>query len=114
MPRAWTAGRVLSADLEGADAIMGAETPWVAVSGEHDEVDGGGTVLVFAGSSTGAPPIRWFVRTEPFPIVAPSPSFDEHIVLAPGDELTLRHRHVFGDRRGTADETRALAAELAP
>ena len=114
MPRAWTAGRVLSADLEGADAIMGAETPWVAVSGEHDEVDGGGTVLVFAGSSTGAPPIRWFVRTEPFPIVAPSPSFDEHIVLAPGDELTLRHRHVFGDRLWTADETRALAAELAP
>ncbi|WP_194410499.1 PmoA family protein [Microbacterium cremeum] len=117
MPRAWTGGRVLSAELPddaGADAIMGAETPWVAVSGEHDEVDGGGTVLVFAGTSTGAPPIRWFVRTEPFPIVAPSPSFDEHIVLAPGAELALQHRHVFADRVWSPAQTRALAEELAP
>lgn len=114
MPRAWAGGRVLSGDLEGADAIMGTETRWVAVSGEHDEVDGGGTVLVFAGTSSAAPPVRWFVRTEPFPIVAPSPSFDEHIVLAPGDELSLRHRHVFGDRVWSPDETRALAEELAP
>lgn len=114
MPRAWTGGRATSPDAEGADAIMGTAAPWVAVSGEHDEFDGGGTVLVFAGSSSGAPPIRWFVRTDPFPIVAPSPSFDEHIVLAPGDELSLRHRHVFGDRVWSAAETRALAEELAP
>lgn len=114
MPRAWTGGRALSADAEGADAIMGTAAPWVAVSGEHDEFDGGGTVLVFAGTSSASPPIRWFVRTDPFPIIAPSPSFDEHIVLAPGDELSLRHRHVFGDRIWSADDTRALAEELAP
>ena len=114
MPRAWTGGRVLSVDTEDADALMGAETPWLALSGEHDEVDGGGAVLVFAGSSTGAPPIKWFVRSEPFPIMSPSASFDVPIVLAPGDEVSLSHRHVFGDRVWTVDETRALAAELAP
>lgn len=117
MPRAWTGGRVLaggSADDAGADAVMGAELPWVAFSGEHDEVDGGGTVLAFAGSSTGAPPIKWFVRSEPFPILAPSPSFGEHIALAPGDEVSLRHRHVFGDRIWTPAETQAIAEELAP
>jgi len=121
MPRAWTGARVLAGGLgddAGADAVMGAEAPWVAVSGEHDEFDGGGTVLVFAGSSSTtahpAPPLKWFVRSEPFPIVAPSPSFDEHIVLAPGDEISLSHRHVFGDRVWTPDETRAIAEELQP
>jgi hypothetical protein len=117
MPRAWTGGRVLAGGLPddaGADVIMGAEAPWVAVSGEHDEYDGGGTVLAFAGTSTGAPPIKWFVRSEPFPVLSPSPSFDEPIVLGPGEEVSLAHRHVFGDRIWTPDETRSLAEELAP
>lgn len=121
MPRAWTGGRVLAGGLgddAGADAVMGAQAPWVAVSGEHDELDGGGTVLVFAGASSTtadtAPPVKWFVRSEPFPIVAPSPSFDEHILLAPGGEISLAHRHVFGDRIWTPDETRAIADELQP
>ena len=117
MPRAWTGGRVLAgglADDAGADAVMGSSAPWAAVSGDHDEFDGGGTVLAFAGTSTGAPPIRWFVRSEPFPILAPSPSFDEVIVLEPGVSVSLSHRHVFGDRIWTPDETRAIAAELAP
>jgi hypothetical protein len=117
LPRAWNGGRVLAGGLPddaGADAIMGAEAPWVAFSGEHDEVDGGGTVIAYAGTSTGGPAIRWFVRSEPTPILAPSPSFAEHIVLAPGDELSLTHRHVFGSRIWTPDETRMLAAALAP
>ncbi len=114
MPRAWTGGRVLSADSDDADALMGAVTPWLAFSGEHDEVDGGGTVLVFAGTSTGSPPVTWFVRSEPFPIMSPSASFDEPIVLAPGEDVSLTHRHVFLDSIPTADAVRDLAAELAP
>lgn len=117
MPRAWTGGRVLAEgvpDDGGADAVMGRTARWASFAGPHDERDGGGTVLAFAGTSSGAPPIRWFVRSEPFPILAPSPSFDEHIVLAPGAELSLSHRHVFGDRIWSPDETRVLATELAP
>ena len=116
MPRAWTGGRVRAEGLPDdadADAVMGSAAGWVAFSGQHDELDGGGTVLAFAGTATAGPGIRWFVRSEPFPILAPSPSFAEHITLAPGDEFSLAHRHVFGDRVWTADETRALAAELA-
>lgn len=115
MPRAWADGRVLAGgfpDDAGADAVMGAASPWVAFSGEHDEVDGGATVLAFAGTSSGAPAIRWFVRSEPIPILAPSASFAERIVLAPGEELSLTHRHVFGDRVWTPEETRSLASEF--
>lgn len=114
MPRAWTGGRVLAPAAEGADAVMGTEAEWVAFSGEHDEHDGGGTVLAFAGASSAAPPIKWYVRSEPFPVLSPSPSFDEEIVLAAGDEVALRHRHVFGDRIWSPDEVREIAAELAP
>lgn len=117
MPRAWTGGRVLAAGLPddaGTEPVMGRETPWVAFSGEHDEVDGGGTVIAFAGTSTGAPAIRWFVRSEPFPILAPSASFDEHVLMAPGAELRLAHRHAFGARVWSPDETRAIAEDLTP
>lgn len=124
MPRAWTGGRVLTADADSAptegdaathpDALMGAQTAWLALSGDHDEVDGSGTVIVFAGHSTGAPPIKWFVRSEPFPIISPSASFDQPIVLAPGDEVSLSHRHAFLASAPSAAEVRALAAEIAP
>ncbi|WP_251451974.1 PmoA family protein [Microbacterium sp. Marseille-Q6648] len=114
MPRAWTGGRVLSPQGEGAEALMGTEAEWVAFSGEHDEFDGGGTILAFAGASTGAPAIKWFVRSEPFPVLSPSPSFDEVIALAPDAEVSLAHRHVFGDRVWTPDEVRDRAAGLAP
>ncbi|QKJ20562.1 PmoA family protein [Microbacterium hominis] len=114
MPRAWTGGRVLSEDSDDAEALMGAQAPWLAFSGQHDEADGGGTVIAYAGRSTGIPPIKWYVRSEPFPIMSPSASFDEPIMLAPGAEVALSHRHVFIDRILDTDATRALAAELAP
>ncbi|ODT12012.1 MAG: hypothetical protein ABS61_01165 [Microbacterium sp. SCN 70-18] len=118
LARAWTGGRVLSSAAPEADAadpaaVMGSTAEWIALSGEHDEVDGGGTVLAFAGSSTGDPAIRWFVRSEPFPILAPSPAFAEAITLDPDAELALAHRWVIGDRVWTPDETRVIAAEFA-
>ena len=114
MPRAWTGGTVTSPVTSDPGALMGAEAPWVAFSGQHDDVDGGGTVLCYAGRSSAPPPVKWFVRTEPFPVLSPSPSFDEHIAFAPDTEITLAHRYVFGDRMWDQDEARAIATELAP
>ncbi|MET2010778.1 PmoA family protein [Microbacterium chocolatum] len=118
LARAWTGGRVLSsaepeADAADPAAVMGSTAEWIALSGEHDEVDGGGTVLAFAGSSTGDPAMRWFVRSEPFPILAPSPAFSEPITLDPDAELALTHRWVIGDRIWSPAETRAVAHEYA-
>lgn len=121
MPRAWTGGTVAfggaeSSDGEGsgADALMGQEAEWVSFSGQHDERDGAATVLAYAGTSTAAPAIKWFVRSEPFPVLSPSPSFDEAIAFAPGAEISLAHRYVFADRAWEGEELRALAAELQP
>lgn len=114
MPRAWTGGTVISPGASDPDELMGAVAEWVAFSGRHDDVDGGGTVLSYAGASSAPPPVKWFVRSEPFPVLSPSPSFDEHIHVAPEAEISLSHRYVFGDRIWDAEQTRSIAEELAP
>ncbi|WP_110589481.1 PmoA family protein [Microbacterium suaedae] len=117
--RSFAGGSVTTPEHAGlagaeADAVMGTEAPWLAFSGQHDEVDGGATILAFAGSSSGAPAIRWFVRSEPFPVLAPSPTFAETVTLAPGSTLELSHRFVVIDRVCAPDEIAELASELAP
>jgi hypothetical protein len=115
MPRAWTGGRVLSPlGTGGADELMGREAPWAAFSGQHDDIDGGATVIAYAGTTSGPRPIEWFVRADPIPVLAPSPAFHEAFTLADGEELRLSHRHVFLDRIWEADELAALTEELAP
>ncbi|SDG66620.1 Methane oxygenase PmoA [Microbacterium pygmaeum] len=114
MPRAWTGGEVIAAGDRTAGDLMGRAADWVGFTGQHDDVDGGATVLAFAGTSSAAPAIRWFVRSEPIPVLAPSPSFDQEIVLRDGEELALTHRHVFLDRVWRAAELAELAEELHP
>jgi hypothetical protein len=90
-----------------------AKSPWLAYTGEHDEVDGGATVLAFAGT-TSRGRITWFVRNDPFPALNPSPAFHEEIVLPPGESIVLAHRFVVADRIWTRAEIEAFAAEHAP
>ncbi|WP_198664455.1 DUF6807 family protein [Jiangella endophytica] len=112
-PRSFTGGRVFGPELDSADELMGAVSPWVAYSGQHDDVDGGATLLAFAGTSTADVPLRWFARSDPFPVLAPSPAYDEEIVLAPGDTLGLTHRHVIVGHRCKRDEAERLARRFA-
>jgi hypothetical protein len=108
-PRGFTGGEILTAD-GGGPATMGTSTsPWLAYAGENDEVDGGATVLVLAGS-TSRGRNTWFVRNDPFPAINPSPAFHEEITLADGEALALEHRMVIADRIRTREEIEALAA----
>ncbi|GAB7190918.1 PmoA family protein [Kineococcus sp. NUM-3379] len=110
-PRGFTGGTVTTPDGAGAGA-MGTTSPWLAYAGQHDEVDGGATLLFCAGSSSADVPLRWFVRNDPFPAVAPSFAFSEEVVLAPGETLRLRHRLVVADGLLEEDAVRDLAAEF--
>lgn len=99
-PRAWIGGSVLTPDgPSDENRAMGATGEWLAVAGDHDEIDGGGTVLVFAGRSSGPVPITWFVRTGQFAGISPSPAFATGFSIAPGASWQLEHRIVFADRR---------------
>ncbi|PDP88510.1 hypothetical protein CQJ94_05760 [Glycomyces fuscus] len=113
-PRSWTGGGVVSSTGRTGADVMGTEADWIAFTGQHDERDGGATVLAYAGTTSASVPIRWFVRSEPFPVFSPSPSFDEEIVLEPEHTLELGHRLVFVDRMCAADEAGALAREYTP
>ncbi|GGT44901.1 PmoA family protein [Nonomuraea spiralis] len=112
-PRSWTGGTIIGAGGLGGEEMMGVEAPWLAVVGQHDAIDGGGTALAIAGHSSAPVPIKWFVRTEPFAVISPSPSFDEEISLADGDTLELAHRYVFIDRMCDRAELDELGAEFA-
>lgn len=96
---------------------MGTEAEWVAFSSEHDDYNGGGTVLVYAGSSastdTAVPPVKWFTRTGIFAVASPSPAFDQEIHLPAGGTLKLNHRFVFIDHLLEGEELTALAQEYA-
>lgn len=99
-PRSWTGCRVTSSTgLEDESEIMGTKADWVAFTSAHDDVDGGGTVLIYSGTSsseeTETPGVKWFTRTGIFAVASPSPAFDQEIILPHGGTLELNHRFVF-------------------
>lgn len=111
-PRSWTGATVTAAGVPDGSDAMGAQADWLALSSQHDEQDGGATVLAVAGSSSAHVPLRWFVRSEPFAAIAPSPAFDRVVSLEDGEELILHHRFVFIDHVCDRDELIALGAEF--
>ncbi|MEU0211597.1 PmoA family protein [Streptomyces canus] len=109
-PRDFTGGSVFAPDTDGdADKLMGSQSPWLAFTTEHDDVDAHST-LVFAHAPENLDPqhavheSHWFVRSEPFPTVAFSWAFFEEFELPPGESFEYRYRLVVAD--GAWDEER--------
>ncbi|MEV7872286.1 PmoA family protein [Streptomyces sp. NPDC088124] len=104
-PRDFTGGAVFGPPGGGEpepESLMGTQGPWLAFTGEHDDVDGHST-LVFAHApendeDNGAiHASHWFVRSEPIPTVAFSWAFFEEFALPPGESFTYRYRVVVAD-----------------
>jgi hypothetical protein len=112
-PRGFAGGEIITAGGGGGPQTMGTtESPWLAYTGKNDEVDGGATILVHAGT-TSRGTLTWFVRNDPFPAINPSPAFDKEITLGDGESLALRHRVAVADRIWTREEIEGFAAEHA-
>ncbi|MEU3252570.1 PmoA family protein [Streptomyces sp. NPDC006997] len=117
-PRDFTGGRVLAPDSDaGAAELMGSQSPWLAFTAEHDEVDAHST-LVFAhapenlGERTAIHPSHWFVRAEPIPSAAFSWAFFEEFALPPGESFAYRYRIVVADGAWDRDRVAAHLAAL--
>lgn len=111
-PRAFTGARII-ADSADDEQVMASTGAWAAISGEHDEIDGGATILAYAGTSSSEVPIKWFSRSDPFACLNPSPAFDTEIKLEPGQTLALRHRFVFIDHSTDRSTLEPIAREFA-
>lgn len=111
-PRSWTGARVLGPGTVKGHELMGQEAPWLAITGRHDEFDGGATVLFTAGTTSADVPIRWFVRNEPYAVLNPSPAFAEVVRIQPEQHLRLRHRVAVLDRLWEPEELEAYAERL--
>jgi hypothetical protein len=96
-PRSFTGGRVVTADGEGGDELMGRRGPWMGFAGRHDE-HGRWSTLVFADSRRNfSYPSQWFVRSAPYACLCPAPFFDTEYPFADGASLTLRYDIIVAD-----------------
>lgn len=116
-PRAWTGCQVVSSAGGTTDEeIMGTEAEWVAFSSAHDDHNGGGTVIAYAGTSSSeqvqTPPVKWFTRTGGFAVASPSPAFYEEIHLPSEATLRLHHRYVFVAEQLKDDALEQVAREF--
>ncbi|GAB2822366.1 DUF6807 domain-containing protein [Streptomyces daliensis] len=102
-PRDFTGARVLTPEGPSTDQeTMGKPAsayPWIAVVGEHDDVDAHSTLaFAHAPENAGAHHAsHWFVRSEPIPSVAFSWAFFEEFPLEPGETFAYRYRVVVAD-----------------
>ncbi len=112
-PRAWTDAPILAADGTDGETVMGHPADWVAMAGQHDGLDGGATVLLYAGRSSAAVPLTWFARTEMFAAINPSVAFHDEFDLTPGETLDLSHRLVVVDRALDRAALTPIAEEFA-
>lgn len=112
-PRDFTGGRVFGPETEGE--LMGTQGPWLAFTGEHDDVDGHST-LMFAhapGNTDAIHASHWFVRAEPIPTVAFSWAFFEEFALEAGESFGYRYRIVVADGAWDREQVATRLKELA-
>lgn len=107
-PRSFTGGRVIGpggeADADVFRGTAGADAPWLAFVGDHDEADLRST-LVFVDDP--GVPGAWFVRSAEFAAVNPSWAFHRTFTLAPGETIRRVYRVVVAD--GAWDRDRVAA-----
>ena len=102
-PMAFLHGTVLAEGGVEGDYLMGHRSAWIAYVGQHN-TGHFSTVVLLDHPDNIRFPLKWFVRTTPFPVASFSFSFDEYLNLAPADTLTRRQRLLICDGARTHEE----------
>jgi len=110
-PRSFNRGQILAGDgLEGPE-VMGKAAPWLAFVGRHDGSADSSTLVFVDRPGNPRYPTKWFVRTEPYACVSFAFSFDEELVLEPGETLDLAYRIGIADGAWSRDRIEQFAGE---
>ncbi len=96
-------GTVLAEGGVTSDTFMGQRSAWIAYVGRH-HTGQCSTVVLLDHPANVRFPLKWFVRTTPFPVASFAFSFDEYLSLAPGALLARRQRILICDGARTHGE----------
>lgn len=109
-PRSFTGGTAYAPTGPGKDELMGVRAPWMGFAGRHDD-GGGSSTLVFVDAPDNLNhPTQWFVRSEMFACVCPSPFFSTEVPVAPQGAVALRYAVVIADGDVGMEGAEKLAA----
>lgn len=108
-PRSFTGGTVLGPDGATGEALRGRHAPWMAFTGQHDEIDGASSIVMVDAPTNAQHPPQWFARSEPFGCLGPAPFFSAEVRFASGSRMTNRYAVVIADGAAGHDRAAALA-----
>lgn len=106
-PRSFTGGTVLGPDGATGETLRGRHAPWMAFTGQHDELEGSSSIVMVDAPTNAQHPPQWFARSEPFGCLGPAPFFSTEVQFGNGETMTNRYAVVIAD--GEVDHNRAAA-----
>ncbi len=96
-------GTVLAEGGVAGDYLMGQRSAWLAYVGRHANGQES-TVVLLDHPDNVRFPLKWFVRTTPFPVASYAFSFDQYLAVSPGATLARRQRILICDGARTHEE----------
>lgn len=90
-------GTILTGDGQSGSDLMGVSAPWLAYAGVSRATGFGMTVALLDHPQNVRFPLKWFVRTTPFPVASYSFSYDEYLIVSPQESLHRKQRVVICD-----------------
>ncbi len=104
-------GTILTGDGRSGSDLMGVSAPWLAYAGVSRATGAEMTVVLLDHPQNTRFPLKWFVRTTPFPVASYAFCFDEYLTLPPRAVLQRQQRIVVCDGlRSHTDIDRLYAA----
>lgn len=112
-PRSFSGGTVHTPERSGKDELNGVRAPWLGFCGRHDGA-GGASTLVFVdapgnAAALGGEHTEWFVRSDVYAVVSPSPFYSTVKDLPENGTFTFSYAVAVADGAHDRQECADLA-----
>ncbi len=108
-------GTILAGNGQSGTDLMGVTAPWLAYGGVSRATGLEMTVALLDHPQNARFPLKWFVRTTPFPVASYAFSYDTYLMVGPQESLHRKQRVVICDGlRSHTEIERLYSAWTAP